>query len=1513
MTARTVLDDFHPVVREWFVRTYQRPSPPQELGWPSIASGQHTLILAPTGSGKTLTAFLWAINHLFEQHLRETLDAGVRILYISPLKALNNDIHRNLEAPLAGIHAGAMEAGLRLPPIRTAVRTGDTPASARAAMLKHPPDILITTPESLYLMLTSPQARKIFPSVQYVIVDEIHALCNNKRGVHLSLSLERLQELASQEFVRIGLSATQRPLEEIAAYLGGVADPGTSPATFRPVHIVNAGHKRATDLRVICAPEDFSLLPPDGVWPLILDDVLAMIRSHRSTLVFVNNRRLAERVAAQLNERIVDAPAPTFNLSAVPVRTDWADAVRGRPETPQSDEPLVLAYHGSMSREARETMEGDLKAGRVRALVSTSSLELGIDIGSVDLVVQLQSPKGIARGLQRVGRSGHLISGTSKGRIYPTHREDLVESVVVARAMQEHQVEATRIPENCLDVLAQQIAAMVSVDEWEVDRLFNVVRRSYCYRSLGRDLFSGVVAMLAGRYEHEALRETRPRISWDKVNGILRALPGTSHIAITGGGTIADRGLFGVYLENGKTKVGEVDEEFIFESRPGDTFILGTSVWRMLDITPDRIVVAPAPGAPARMPFWRGEGIGRSYELGEMIGAFRRTVAGRLDDPDLLGWLLSSYPIDKRSAWNTIEYIRRQHSATGVVPSDDTIVVEGFRDEIGDPRIIVHSCFGRRINGLLGFLIARQAERRLGASPQMLYNDNGILLRCPETGSIPLDLFEGLSVQESEEIVIEDVMHSPVFAGQFRQNAGRSLLMPRVAPGKRTPLWLQRLRAADLLQVARQFDDYPVVIETVREVMNDVLDFPRFKELLRRIVSGSVRIHTQESEVPSPFGASLLFDFMAVYMYEYDQTKPDRLSQYVAVNRELLAEVVDIETLASLIRPEAVEAVELQLQYADPGTRARTPEELLEILLRLGDLSEEEIADRCAGDSAGMLKTLAASHRAAQISFGGSQRWVAAEEREVYEGLTFGRTTGQVLRRYIEHHGPVPISELARRYHLPVERVEAAAAAWQSDRNMMYGRFRPGPAQGEDDAQWAYRPNIERIHRQTISLLRKEIQPCTLEEFTRFLHRWQHVDPSDRPEGPDGMALALDQNEGLVLPADSWERDIFYRRINAYAPDQLFHAAGSAGWIWAGNGQGRIRLFRRGNGSLFNLTNGEHDQDGVSGSETPAGESARRIFSFLREQGASFLSDIREGTGLSLAAVNNGLAELFWHGRITNDMPAEVFRLKRSRPEDSELPLEPVRMIGPRRFSGSSPVIQHARKAIREAPGWNGRWSVLVHPGVMGAQRTVEEAGSGQADMLLKRYGILAREFHQREDMLSWQIIAAELQRREMRGTVRRGYFVEGLSGMQFALPEAIDVLRKTRTAPRPAPRILLINGMDPANPLGPGIPTPFGESAATRSPGTYIAFCNGHPVLLVQNYGARLWTAPEVAEELVDGALDELVGLTRLPGNLRPVKQLDVEYINGVRAALDPLSATLQRRGFVRGANQTLRYESYL
>ena len=1508
------LQDFHPIVRQWFARTYGTATPPQVLGWPSIAEGKNTLILAPTGSGKTLAAFLWAINHLIEQRLREELAPGVRILYISPLKALNNDIERNLEVPLLGLREEARNAGLRLPPIRAAVRTGDTPQSKRAAMLKHPPDILITTPESLYLMLTSKQARKMFRTVQYLIVDEIHSLCGNKRGVHLSLTLERLQEVAEQEMVRIGLSATQRPLDVIAAYLGGQEWSPDDPVALRAraVTIVDAGRKKQMDLRVDCPVPDFSLLPQESVWPLVFAELLENIRRHRTTLIFVNNRRLAERVAAKLNELALgeesDEPRTATNLYAVPVQTrGWPDTDTSRTADNDEGHIVVQAYHGSMSRQARERMEADLKAGKLRALVATSSLELGIDIGSIDLVVQLQSPKGVARGLQRVGRSGHLVTATSKGRILPTYREDLVESAVVARAMREHEVEETRIPHDCLDVLAQQIVAMVSVEEWDVDRLYDFVRQSYCYRTLSRKLFDGVVMMLAGRYTSDAFRELRARVSWDKIHNRLYSLPGSGHLAITSGGTIADRGYFAVYLEDGRTKVGEVDEEFVYESRTGDTFILGTNVWRMTSIDAQRITVIPAPGQPARMPFWRGEGIGRSFELGMSVGAFRREMSSRVHEAGCLAWLQSEFPVDSRAAWNIQEYFRKQQQVAGVIPHDRLIMIEGFRDEIGDPRITVHSSFGRRVNGLLGILLSHRLHEKTGIEPQMFYNDDGILLRTSDASSLPLDILSGITIQSAQDIVLEGLLASPLFGGQFRQNAARALLMPRLAPGKRTPLWLQRLRAGDLLQIARQYDDFPIVVETMREVLTDILDFEHFKEIIGGIENGTIGIHRVETETPSPFSAGLLFDFIAVYMYEWDQPKADRLSRYLAVNRELLAEVIDVEAMPGLLRPEAIEQVEQQLQHAAEGYRARSPEEFMEILLRLGDLSREEINARCAGDAHDLISSLEQAGRVVRLNFPDGPRWIAGEEQEIYRNLHLQRNANHVVRRYLQSHGPVTRSELARRFGLRIEDLTALESSWSSDRAMVVGRFRPAAMPGGDEPQWCYRPNIEKIHRQTITILRKEIKPSTIEQFTRFLLSWTRLHPVKEERGLAGVQAVLARLQGLALPAEIWEREILARRVPGYSSELLSSLMAGGTIVWAGAGQGRMKPLFRGEGALFLSALPE---------EPALGEPAHRVLRYLRQNGASYLTDIRGGTHLALDALNNGIAELFWGGIIANDVFSELTAVKRSPRVSEAAPIEPVQIVDPRHNPHRAQLMHRARRALKQVPGWTGRWFVLHTPGITGDPLPIEEQAASQALQLLERYGIVAREYHAREDVLSWQVLATEFQRMEMRGDIRRGYFVEGLSGMQYALPGAIEELRRLHAQSDSSEPPVLLNACDPANPYGPGVEMHLQEETSSvrvaRLPGNYLAFHRGGPILLFENDGARIRTLMDADLAVVREAVKAFADMLRLPAPLRPFRELIVEYCNGVRPVESPLGEVLRSLGFIRDKNQTLRKDIF-
>ncbi len=1528
MSAPNILDDFHPVVRRWFEKTFGEPSPPQTKGWPSISSGTNTLILAPTGSGKTLAAFLWAINHLVEQHLAETLKPGVRILYVSPLKALNNDIQRNLELPLAGIRKEAEAEGIALPIITTAVRTGDTPQSRRAAMLRTPPDILITTPESLYLMLTSKRMRHIFTTVQYVIVDEIHSLCSNKRGVHLSLTLERLQHVAQQEFIRIGLSATQKPLEEIAAFLGGQTWEGER-LVARTVNIQDAGQRKQMDLKVICAPPDFSDLPAESVWPMVFTEILEHIRLHTTTLIFVNNRRLAERVAAKLNEMLLgddnegSSSGRSFNMYAVPqaihssndpsIQQSYSAIKNPKSEIRTSE--LVQAYHGSMSRAAREQMEADLKAGTVRCLVATSALELGIDIGSIDLVIQLQSPKGVARGLQRVGRSGHVISATSKGRIFPTYREDVVESAVVAKAMSEHDVEVTKIPNNCLDVLAQQLVAMVSVEEWNVDELFDVVRRSYCYRDLSEKLYASVLQMLAGRYTSEMLRELRARISWDKVNNTLSALPGSSQLAITSGGTIADRGYFGVYLQDGKTKVGEVDEEFVYESRVGDTFILGSSVWRILAIDANKLSVAPAPGMPARMPFWRGEGIGRSFELGVKVGAFRKALSERLESPECLKWLQTEFPIDRRAAWNIEQYFIKQKQFTRSIPHNELLVVEGFRDEVGDPRIVIHSTFGRRVNGLLGLLVAHRLTRLVGGEPQLLYNDDGILLRCADVEELPMNLLDSLTLQEAENVVLTDLLSSPLFGGQFRMNAARALLMPKLAPGKRTPLWLQRLRAKDLLHIARQFSDFPIVIETMRDVLNDVLDFDHFKDIVNALAAGKIHVTCVQTEIPSPFAASLLFDFIQVYMYEWDEPPADKLSRSLEVNRELLSEIVHLDSLHHLLRPEAIEKVEQQLQHTAEGFKARSPEELLEVLLRIGDLSEEEIRERVVDGDMALLDALSKNGRAVQVRFPTGTRWIAGEDFGHFSRLDSDIIRTNVIWRYVRHHGPVTSAELVSRYGFRHDTVHDTLVRLSSEGEIIEGHF--GQSAQPTDRQFVYRPNLERIHRQTLLLLRKEINPTSLAEFTQFLLHWQNLHPSTREHGNAGVHNVLEHMQALPLPSEMWEREILGRRVKEYSREMLSAITSSGAIVWIGAGQGKMKCVLRGAASAFverlpaiAQADGMHEAESNGDTAGVRSEQANRILAYVHRNGASFFNDIRSGTRLSLDALNNGIAELFWSGLITNDVFPELLSVKRVVKSMEELPIEPIELMlgrrNPRRFR----AMRSVRKALKQVPGWSGRWSLVDLPGVMGEECSLEEKAEAQAMLLLHRYGIVAREFYRREELLPWQMIAAQFQRMEMRGEIRRGYFVEGLSGMQFALPAAVEQLRRVCAERHREEQPILINACDPANPFGHGIV--LGTHTLARTPTNYIAVHRGTPILLLESNGARLHVFPEASIEAVHAALRQFIGMTQLPEFLRPFREITVEHCNGARPTESPLSATLISLGFRRAMNQTMTYDAY-
>jgi len=1564
--SENILEKFHPIVRSWFTRSFGLPSPPQQQGWPSISDGSHTLIVAPTGSGKTLAAFLWCINHIVEENITfadilaesvtiETDQSlvpkgkklrkskkkendihnaspinGIRVLYISPLKALNNDIHRNLEIPLNGILNEAEAQGIVMPEIRSAVRTGDTTQTERARMIKHPPDILITTPESLFLMLSSEKSRALFHSVQYVIVDEIHSISNTKRGVHLSLSLERLEHLVRktrtndqrQSFVRIGLSATQKPLEAVAQFLGGM-NWSNEKLIPRNVNIIDAGYKKSVDLKVVCAVRDFSDMPMDSIWSLVFPQLLQLIHEHRTTLIFVNNRRLAERIAARLNE-LIEGVQDTTNNYAVPFYPKVSHSHDERnPKSGTFEDDInhlkVFAYHGSMSRTVREQLETDLKLGKLRALITTSALELGIDIGTVDLVVQIQSPKGVARGLQRVGRSGHLVNANSKGRLFVTHREDLIESAVVTKGMIDHNIEQTFIPQNCLDVLAQQIVAMVGIEEWNVEEIFDLIRQSYCYRTLNERVFHSVLEMLAGRYMNDAFRELRARIMWNKLHNLLSALPGSSLLAIMNAGTIPDRGYFGVYLEDLKTKVGEVDEEFIYESRAGDTFILGSNVWRMMDIDANKVIVSPAPGQPARMPFWRGEGIGRTYELGVRVGEFLEQLSTNTSPSrGGLGWGLEDFPIDSNSIRNIIEYIEEQRSSTQIVPTHKTIVIEGFRDEVGDPRIVVHSCYGKGVNGLLGIVLTYTLKQRLGIDIQMLYNDNGILFRCSDAERLPLDLFSNITLQTAQQIILEEIPSSPLFGALFRQNAERSLLLLKGTPGKRRPFFLQRLKSADLLQIVRQYNDFPIVIETIRECLTDVLDFEHFKEIITKIETEEIRIHTVQNEVPSPFASTLLFDFAAVYMYQGDDPKDSVKQQFASLNRELISKVVNIEELKTVVRTDAVEKVEEQLQFTAPTRRARTPEELMEILLRLGELTESELLSRV--DNKEFIVHLQSKNIISPIWIGNKEYFVLTEELPIYRPIAvfpkewilifagidtdkeFSREESlrYVLQRMLFSHGTLTTTTIAERFGIEHDECHQILQTLSKTQNIVNGIL----TNDSVEEQWCYRPNFERIHRASISILRKEIKPATIGHFTQLLLQWQHCDPSTQERDDEGLRTVLDKFQGFALSSELWESEIFRSRLQRYDGKLIRQLTQRGEFFCIGTNSGRSQWIGRGEGQYF-LEPQEQSFDGLS-------KPALDVYEFFKENGASFLSDIREHTSYSLSTINRTLSELFWRGLVTNDAVDEVLNIKRYRISESELPAERIEIVNPRRNPLKSVAMKSVRQAFKQVPGWNGRWSLVHTKSIIGPLVSDAERIERQAQQILLRYGIVAREIAKREEnTLPWSVLAMEFQRMEMRGEIRRGYFVEGLSGMQFALPAAVQMLDEIKSRKQINEMPIVVNASDPANPFGIGVElnnSPELSIRVSRLSGNYIIFSSGLPIIWIENYGLRIFFLTNSAGGVFSQGLLQFINHIR--SSYPDRNDIVVEYCNNLRPSESGYSEMLRALGFYRDKIQTMRLE---
>jgi ATP-dependent helicase Lhr and Lhr-like helicase len=1467
------LTHFTPAVRDWFAAAFDGPTEVQAQAWPAIATGEHTLISAPTGSGKTLAAFLWALDRLARAPADHT-----RLVYVSPLKALAYDIDRNLRAPLRGIGAD----------LTVGVRTGDTPQRDRAAMRRHPPDILITTPESLYLMLSS-GAREILRNVEAVIVDEIHAVAGTKRGSHLALTLERLSALQAggREPQRIGLSATQNPLEEVGRFMVGPR---------RSCTIVDAGIRKPLDLQIQVPVE--SMVEPEqqvgadgadpfaqltgtsneatrrSIWPAIYPEILKLVEQHRSTIVFVNARRGAERLALRLNE-LANADLP----DGVPRRE------------------IARAHHGSLAREERVVVEEMLKAGELPCLVATSSLELGIDMGAVDLVLQVESPKSVARGLQRIGRAGHNVGDVSKGRIFPKFRADLLECAVVCKLMREGRIEPTVVPRNALDVLAQQIVAIAaSAPEEEpvaVDDLYALVTRTHSYAELSRPLLENVLDMLDGRYPAQEFGELRARIVWDRVGGTIRPRKGARQLAVTNAGTIPDRGLFSVTLPDGR-RVGELDEEMVYEARAGQTFLLGASTWRIEEIGRDRVIVTPAPGAPGAVPFWKGDGVGRPKQLGEAIGAFSRWAV----EQDART-LQADYDLDAFAARNLLAFLHEQQDATRVLPSDRTIVVERFRDEIGDWRLCVLSPYGGRVHAAWGLALSRRIRERYGLESDAIWSDDGIIVHLPDADEPPSAELVLVEPDELEEAVVAELASSALFGARFRENAGRALLIPRAYPGKRTPLWQQRLKSQSLLEVARRYPDFPIILETYRECLRDVLDVPGLEELLRALHARELSLVEVETPTASPFASSLLFDYVATYMYEGDTPNAERRAAALSLDRELLRELLGQEELRELIDPGALDQVEADLQHRSDRTRAETRDALADVLRRLGDLTRDEVRDRVlAGiDADALLETLAGERRAIRLRVGGEQRWVAADDAGLYRdalgavppgGLPDAFTAdvpdalAKLVARYARTHGPFRTADVRARYGVDPT---AVLERLEREGELVRGELRPGGRPGEPE--WCDPEVLRRLRRASLAALRKEIEPADQRALAAFLPSWQGVDRhSASGAGIDRLREALVPLQGLALPAEVWERDVLPRRVGAYSPtwlDQLC-AAGEIVWVGAGTlgrSTGRVALYFRDDAEAIG-------RPGVRAASPE--RPAEREHELIRERLASspcFFTDLLAEVDLAPEEVQEALWDLVWAGEVTNDAfaPLRSPRLALARARQAGVRgLSSARRFGARR-GGAQATVQ-------------GRWALTDT-----IFRREPEPGQRRrtlAELLLERYGIVTREQVLAEGIAGgFSILYDALSQLETLGVCRRGYFVEGLGGAQFALPGAVERLRAQRAVEESAP--LVLAATDPAQPYGAALPWPQRGSEQRRPArvrGAYVVLAGAEPVLYVEKGGRGIVTLVEPGDPRLRPAFEALAGFVT-GGRGR---KLSLERVDGEPVVGSPHEALLVELGFRPG-----------
>ncbi|HSF85545.1 MAG TPA: DEAD/DEAH box helicase [Acidimicrobiia bacterium] len=1447
------LDRFTDATRTWFDASFASPTAAQERGWDAIARGDHTLIHAPTGSGKTLAAFLWAIDGLAREPVPDER-SRCRVLYVSPMKALAYDVERNLRAPLTGIQNAAGRLGLPAPRITTAMRTGDTPGSERQAMLRHPPDIMITTPESLYLMLTS-QAREILRPVRTVIVDEIHSVAGTKRGSHLSLTLERLTALTDTEPQRIGLSATQRPLEDIAAFLGGGTAAGADWQP-RPVTIVDAPWDKTLDLGIVVPVADMTRpeeTPLEGVadddgarrsiWPAVYPRLLELVLANRSTLLFVNSRSLAERLAAELNRL--------------------------------AGEELVQSHHGSVSREQRLEIENRLKAGELRGVVATSTLELGIDMAAIDLVVLVESPSSVARGLQRVGRAGHQVGAPSVARIFPKHRGDLLETAVVVDRMLHGAIEATRIPQNPLDVLAQQIVAIVAVEPTTADELYTLVRRAAPYGELARSAFDAVLDMLAGRYPSDEFAELRPRIIWDRIDGTVEARRNAKLLAVTNPGTIPDRGLYTVTLPDGG-KVGELDEEMVYESRPGDVFVLGSTSWKIDEITHDRVIVHPAPGeSAARMPFWHGDTLGRPLELGRAVGAFIRKIGGK--EPDAArSTLRDDYHLDAWAADNLAAFIEEERAFTGTLPTDRTIVVERFRDEIGDWRMVVLSPFGARVHAPWALAARHLLRTQVGSEVDVMWSDDGIVFRFPDVDEPPDAATLILDPQDVDELLLEEVADSALFTARFREAAARALLLPRRRPGSRTPLWLQRRRAASLLDIAKRFASFPIVLETYREVLQDHFDVPALSEVLRDVAARKVRVREVELAGPSPFASSLMFDFIASFMYEYDAPIAEKRAAALTLDRTLLRELLGDPQFRDLLDADVVAAVETELQRLAPERRIGSADALHDALRDLGPLTHHGIAARSEPAAAvdEWLETLHESRRIAEVRLHGEPRIAAIEDlARLRDALGVAPPLwtppslleppedplGDVVGRFARTHGPFAADAAAAELGLPLAAVNEVLQRLAGEGRVSAGAYRPGG----DGQEWVDSDVLRRLRRRSLAVLRAEVEAVDPEVHARFLPLWHGVGSGAAHSAR--LMEVVRQIQGTAIPASILERDVLRQRL-AYQPGMLDMLLASGEVVWIGRGplgasDGRVALYLRHQVPLLHQPSHE---------DPPQGELHDLLRSHLEQRGASFFNDLYVAAeGGPQEAVLEALWDLVWAGEVTNDTLA---------------PLRAYGAIKGKRRSG--------RPAFPTAapPAGSGRWYLardLLAPGepIVGEQRA-----KAVADQLLERHGVVTRDAVLAENIPGgfsglYPVFAAM----EDAGRVRRGYFIEGRGGSQFALPGAVDRLR-TATSPE----VTVLAAADPANAYGAALPWPEHPSGRlARRAGAYVLTHDGALIGFLERGGRTLLTF-DADSALLATALASFADRTGT--------RLILATVDGAPAASGPMAETLRAAGFTPG-----------